>query len=103
MNQSVLALENSVVPFRCKAMFARLILPLIAASAVVFCQPAVTNVRVDDTKSNGGHSSLRVTWDTDSAPDNQRIQWGSTTALGKVYYVYSPSYAASNQQVILSG
>ncbi len=70
---------------------------------VLHGQPAVTNLVVDDNAVNGGHSSFRVTWNTDVAPDNQRVDWGPTNAYGRVLYAYQPSYAATGQQLTVSG
>lgn len=62
--------------------------------------PVISNIRVSDI----GHSSFRVVWDTDVAPDNQRIQWGASTgALTREHYTYSPRYSASDQMLQVTG
>ncbi|HUS07451.1 MAG TPA: hypothetical protein VMZ52_14180 [Bryobacteraceae bacterium] len=59
----------------------------------------ISGIKVDDI----GHSSFRVTWNSDVQPDNQRVDWGPTTSLGKTLYTYNPYYGASTQQLIVSG
>ena len=76
---------------------------LLLFPAFLYGQPVVTNVVVDDYGENGGHSSFRVTWDTDVAADNQRVQWGPTTAYGRSLYAYSPYGGTLRQQMVVSG
>lgn len=78
------------------------LLPFLFCLMVTACaaQPIVTNVRVDDV----GHSSVRVTWDGNILPSNQRVQYGPTVNYLYTQYIYSsPSYTATNQQIIITG
>jgi hypothetical protein len=76
---------------------------LLLLPVALSAQPVVSNIVVDDYNVNGGHSSFRVTWDSDVAPDNQRVQWGPTAAYGKSIYAYAPYGGAARQQILVSG
>src|SRR5579871_4780314 len=82
-------------------MTAQIVL-LASFACLAAAQPVVSNIRLDDI----GHSSVRVTWDANAVPMNQRIQWGPTAGYGKTQYVYSTaavSTLATNQTLILAG
>jgi hypothetical protein len=68
--------------------------------------PVTSNIRVDDVTSDGGHSSVRFTWDSDLAPGPpvfQQVQYGPDTSYGSLLTVYGGSAGLMNQQMIVSG
>lgn len=81
-----------------------LFLLCLPAFAVV---PVVSGIVTDDVNVNGGHSSVRVTWNSDIGSDNVRLEWGTTSAYGNIFYGYATNGNGATwttgQQLILTG
>src|ERR1700722_10370200 len=77
------------------------LLCFIATSAS--SQPVASNIIVDDYNHSGGHSSFRVTFNTNVPADNILVQWGPTSAYGKIATTYAGSSGGTVQQWIVSG
>jgi hypothetical protein len=76
--------------------------PYVSGAAV----PVVSAVQVDDYNFNGGHSCVRLTWNSDTADGlsgGQQVLWGSTTSYGSSMFVYSPTTVVTAQQVEVCG
>jgi len=80
-----------------------MILPLVGVLLLfptgAWAVPLILNIRVDDV----GHSSVRVTWDTDIQSVNQRVQYGTTAAYGAIQGTYQQATVTTDQQMLLTG
>lgn len=72
---------------------------LLLFSSGAAAAPVVVNIRVDDI----GHSSARITWDSDIQSVNQRVQYGTTAAYGVIQGTYQQATVTTNQQMLLTG
>ena len=61
--------------------------------------PVVSNIRIDDV----GHSSARITWDSDVTSVSQRVQYGTSTSYGNIQGTYQSATVAASQQMLVTG